>query len=168
MRLGSAALGSALFFVLAPGIVAGVVPWALSHWDLTGVAGWGALEIAGAAIGGLGALVLVSAFVRFVAEGGGTPAPVAPTERLVIGGLYRHVRNPMYLAALAVIAGQGMLFRAPVLGAYALFVAFCFLSFVKLYEEPVLQHRFGPAYRAYRHAVPAWLSRLTPARLERD
>ena len=117
MRLGSAALGSALFFVLAPGTVAGVVPWVLSRWDSAGVPHWGGLEITGATIGGLGALVLASAFVRFVAEGGGTPAPVAPTAHLVIGGLYRHVRNPMYLAVLAVIVGQGLLFRAPVLGS---------------------------------------------------
>src|SRR5215210_7418829 len=91
-----AATGSAFFLVIAPGVAAGLLPWALTSWDS---AGWPALvEALGAALIVAGAGVLLHAFVRFVTEGRGTPAPPAPPERLVVGGLYRHVRNPMYLA----------------------------------------------------------------------
>ena len=165
MRRSAAAAGSALFFAIAPGLVAGVAPWAIVRWDRSGVPQWGAAEIAGAFLTALAAAFLVSAFARFVMEGAGTPAPVAPTETLVVGGLYRHVRNPMYVAVLACIAGQALLFRAPALLAYAALAAVVMAAFVKLYEEPVLRRRYGARYEAYRRAVPGWLPRLTPARL---
>jgi protein-S-isoprenylcysteine O-methyltransferase Ste14 len=104
--------------------------------------------------------VLTSAFLRFVREGAGTPAPVAPTERLVVGGLYRYVRNPMYLAVLAIIVGQGLAFANPRLLAYALAVWVAFAAFVKLYEEPTLKRRYGEQYEEYRRAVRAWWPRL--------
>ena len=94
--------------------------------------------------------VLVQAFARFVHEGLGTPAPVAPTETLVVGGLYRYVRNPMYLAVLATILGQALLLGQPVLFGYAFVVWLAFASFVRFYEEPHLTQRFGQSYRAYR------------------
>ncbi len=106
-----------------------------------------------------GRSALLSAFVRFVVEGLGTPAPVAPTERLVVGGLYRHVRNPMYLAVAAVIVGQALLLGRLVLLAYALAFAAAVWAFVRWYEEPTLARRFGADYEAYRRAVPAWLPR---------
>ena len=83
----------------------------------------------GALLVAAGAGVLVHAFVRFVVEGLGTPAPVAPTERLVVGGLYRHVRNPMYLAVVAAIAGQALLLWQAVLVPYAAIVAVAFVGF---------------------------------------
>src|SRR5687768_16172909 len=83
--------------------------------------------------------VLVSAFARFVTEGRGTPAPVAPTEKLVVGGLYRWVRNPMYVAVGSVIAGQVLLFGSVPLLAYLAVVMAAFAAFVHLYEEPKLR-----------------------------
>ncbi|TIP55616.1 methyltransferase, partial [Mesorhizobium sp.] len=71
------------------------------------------------------------AFARFALEGLGTPAPVAPTERLVVGGIYRHVRNPMYVAVLAIILGQALLFSSAALVAYAAIAAVAMVSFVK-------------------------------------
>src|SRR5919108_2873672 len=101
MRRPAAAAGSALFFAAAPGVVAGLVPWWLTGWRVRGpLAHWAPVRLAGLILLVLGAIVLVRAFARFAVEGRGTPAPVAPTERLVIGGLYRHVRNPMYLAVV--------------------------------------------------------------------
>ena len=94
--------------------------------------------------------MLLSAFVRFVTEGSGTPAPVAPTQRLVVGGLYRYVRNPMYLAVLAIIIGQAIVLWRPVLVGYAAVVALAFFVFVRVYEEPTLQRAFGDEYDAYR------------------
>ena len=80
---------------------------------------WPALRVLGAVLIAAGLVVLVQAFVRFVVEGVGTPAPVAPTEHLVVGGLYRYVRNPMYVAVTAIIAGQALVLGRPALLLYA-------------------------------------------------
>jgi protein-S-isoprenylcysteine O-methyltransferase Ste14 len=138
-------------------VVAGLVPWLLTGWD--GDA-WLPLQIAGGVVVALGAGVLLHAFARFVIEGRGTPAPVAPTQRLVVGGLYRYVRNPMYLAVLATIVGQALLFGQAVLIAYAAVVAAAFVAFVRWYEEPTLARQFRADYDAYRRAVPGWWPRL--------
>src|SRR5918998_2810763 len=105
MRKPTAALGSALFFLLAPGVVAGAIPWLLTGgWQAREpLPYWIPVRAFGAALLVAGLIVLVGAFVRFVVEGLGTPAPVAAPERLVVGGVYRYVRNPMYVAVLAVI-----------------------------------------------------------------
>ena len=165
MRRPAAAAGSALFFAAAPGVVAGLVPWWLTRWQVRGpLAYWAPVRTAGLITLILGAIVLVQAFVRFVAEGRGTPAPVAPTERLVIGGLYRYVRNPMYLAVVAVITGQGLALGQPILLGYAAAVWVTVASFVRCYEEPALARQFGEQYRADRRAVPAWRPRTRPWR----
>jgi protein-S-isoprenylcysteine O-methyltransferase Ste14 len=161
MRTATAAAGSSLFFALAPGVVAGVVPWWLTGWDAE--PGWPPLRGLGAVLLASGALVLVHAFARFVREGVGTPAPVAPSQRLVVGGLYRWIRNPMYVAVAATIIGQALLLGRPVLWVYAAFLMALFYAFVRGYEEPALRARFGPEYDAYRRAVPGWRPRLRPA-----
>ena len=107
-----------------------------------------------------GAAALLHAFARFVIEGLGTPAPVAPPERLVVGGLYRYVRNPMYVAVTATILGQALLLGRPVLLLYALAFMAVVAAFVHFYEEPVLSARYGEQYDEYRRAVPAWRPRL--------
>ncbi len=111
---------------------------------------------------GAGLAVLLHAFGRFVLEGIGTPAPVAPTARLVVGGAYRYVRNPMYLAVAAVIFGQALLLGQAGLLLYAAVFCVIVAAFVRVYEEPVLSRRFGAQYEAYRRAVPAWWPRRTP------
>jgi len=88
-----------------------------------------------------------------------TPAPVAPTQRLVIGGLYRYVRNPMYLAVLAVITGQALMLSRPVLLIYSAAVGAAVGAFVRWYEEPTLASRYGAQYEAYRRQVPGWWPR---------
>ena len=163
MRRPAAATASAVFFALAPGTVAGLVPWWLTRWQVRGpLAHWAPVRAAGLIMLILGAIVLIQAFVRFVAEGHGTPAPVAPTEHLVIGGLYRYVRNPMYLAVVAAITGQGLALGQPVLLGYAAIVWVTVASFARWYEEPALARQFGEQYQAYRRAVPAWRPRTRP------
>jgi protein-S-isoprenylcysteine O-methyltransferase Ste14 len=158
-----AALGSLVFFVLAPGVVAGLVPWWLTGWEVQQpLEYWALLRVVGALLLAAGVSVLVHSFVRFVVEGVGTPAPVAPTENLVVGGLYGYVRNPMYVAVLAAIVGQALLLGRLVLLVYAAIVAVAFVTFVRLYEEPTLRRRFGEEFEAYRRAVPAWWPRLRP------
>jgi protein-S-isoprenylcysteine O-methyltransferase Ste14 len=145
-------------------MVAGLLPWLLTHryrlpWStLPGLVPVGWILIVAATI------LLLHAFARFALEGLGTPAPVAPTERLVVGGIYRHVRNPMYLAVLSIILGQALLFSSWTLVAYAVIAAAAMVSFVKFHEEPTLARRYGADYEAYRRAVPGWLPRLTPWR----
>ena len=154
----SAALGSAVFLLAAPGVVAGLVPWLITGWDSSDPPL--AVALLGAALIVAGAGVLLHAFGRFVVEGLGTPAPVAPTERLVVGGLYRYVRNPMYLAVVSTIAGQALLLGQWVLLAYAAGMWLVFFAFVRLYEEPTLAARYGEAYEEFRRAVPGWWPRL--------
>ena len=161
VRRAKAAAGSAAFFVLAPGVVAGLVPWWLTGWRvLQPLLSLAPLRVVGVVLVGAGAVVLVHSFVRFIVEGIGTPAPVAPTERLVVGGLYRYVRHPMYLAVVACIVGQALVFGQPALLLYAGLVGGAFGAFVRWYEEPALRRQFGARYEAYRRAVPAWWPRL--------
>ena len=151
-------MGTAVFLLLAPGVVAGVIPWLLTRWEVDRAL-WIPLRLAGGVILASSVGVLLHAFARFVVEGIGTPAPVAPTERLVIGGLYRHVRNPMYLAVVGAIVGQALLLGQLTLLAYAGALWVVFFAFVRWYEEPHLSRRFGADYERYREAVPGWLPR---------
>lgn len=155
-----AAAGSAGFFVLAPGIVAGLIPWLLTRWQSEPF--WLPLRVVGWIVLIAAVAVLVSAFARFVAEGFGTPAPVAPPEKLVVGGFYRYVRNPMYLAVLSAIIGQALVFGQLLLLAYAAVVSAAFYAMVHWHEEPSLRRSFGSQYETYRDAVPGWLPRLRP------
>jgi protein-S-isoprenylcysteine O-methyltransferase Ste14 len=161
MHKSTAAVGSSVFFLLAPGVVAGLVPWWLTGWQVRGaLSDWVLLRAAGLVLLAAGAIVLVHAFIQFVVQGIGTPAPVAPTAHLVVGGLYRHVRNPMYLAVLAAIVGQALFLGQPGLLLYAAVVAAAVISFVYGYEQPTLRAQFGDQYEAYRRAVPGWWPRL--------
>lgn len=164
MRRSAAVAGTVVFFLLAPGVVAGLIPWWLTGWRVRPVPHWAPLRMAGALLLAAGAAALVHAFARFAVEGSGTPAPVAPTERLVVGGLYRHVRNPMYLAVLAAIAGQALVLGQIVLLPYAAAVGAAMAVFVRWVEEPMLGRRYGAEYDEYRRNVPAWLPRLRPWR----
>jgi protein-S-isoprenylcysteine O-methyltransferase Ste14 len=157
------AIGSALFFALAPGVVAGVVPWMLTGWDAEPSRAWPL----GVVLVACGAAVLIHAFARFVREGIGTPAPIAPTRHLVVGGLYRWIRNPMYVAVVTCVMGQALLLGREVLWVYAFGLMALFYAFVRGYEEPTLRMQFGSEYEAYRRAVPGWHPRVRPARLPR-
>lgn len=165
MRRSVAATGAALFLALAPGTMAGLVPWWITGWRFESPAdGWLPMRCIGAVVLATSAAFLVHAFARFVMDGRGTPAPVAPTERLVVSGVYRHVRNPMYLAVTGAIVGQALLFGQLWLLAYAAIFLAVTAAFVLLYEEPTLAEQFPDDYPAYKHAVPGWWPRLRPWR----
>ena len=163
MRRTTAAVGSAVFFLLAPGVVVGLIPWLLTRWQAREpLPYWAPVRVLGGLLLLAGLVVLVQAFVRFVVEGFGTPAPVAAPERLVVGGAYRYVRNPMYVAVLAAIVGQAVLLGRLILLLYAAAAWLVVAAFVRLYEEPTLARRFGADYETYRRSVPAWWPRLRP------
>jgi protein-S-isoprenylcysteine O-methyltransferase Ste14 len=113
-----------------------------------------------AAIIGIGLVPLLESIVRFVHMGRGTLMPQVPTEKLVVSGLYRFVRNPMYVGDLTVLAGEALLFRSYWLLVYALFVWVVLDAFIRKYEEPTLTRRHGSAYDAYTRQVRRWIPRL--------
>lgn len=163
MRRSTAALGSAVFFLLAPGTVIGLIPWLLTGWQVsTPLPYWLPLRVVGGLLLGAGLLVVAQAFVRFVVDGRGTPAPVAAPQDLVVCGPYRFVRNPMYVAVVAAINGQALVLGQLGLLFYGAVVWLAMASFVRWYEEPELARRFGAEYGVYQRAVPAWLPRLRP------
>lgn len=169
MTRPAAVLGSAVFFVLAPVTLAGLVPWWMTHWGgpfthpAAAAAGL-ALIAAGALLIAAGALLIVECFARFALVGMGTPAPVAPPTRLVVSGAYRRVRNPMYVAVVSMVAGQAALFSDLGLLLYAALLWLGFHLFVIAYEEPTLRREFPEDYAAFFAAVPRWRPRLTPWR----
>jgi protein-S-isoprenylcysteine O-methyltransferase Ste14 len=163
MGRAKAAAGSLLFLIVAPGIVAGLVPWWVTGWGVREpLPHWIFLRVAGVFVLLAGVTVLVHAFLRFVVEGMGTPAPVAPTERLVVGGLYRYVRNPMYLAVAGAIVGQALVLGQLLLLLYAGAFVVVTAAFVRGYEEPTLGRRYGAQYERYRRSVPGWWPRRPP------
>ena len=165
MRKSAAAFGSLVFFVIAPGIVAGVLPWYLTEgWSPNDSRDGAMLTITGVTLVVAGSLALIGTFALYVWEGSGTPAPVAPTEELVVRGLNRYVRNPMYLAVVTVIVGQALILDQPGLLVYAAVAWATMAAFAHWYEEPHLRGQFGQQYEAYCESVPAWIPHRTRRR----
>lgn len=163
-RRSLALLGTVLFLV-APATVAGLVPFWLSHWRVQPpFFGIFALRVAGAILLAAGLAVLLDSYARLALQGLGTPAPVFPTSRLVVTGLYHYVRNPIYVALVSAIIGQALVLgSAPVL-AYGVCVWLAFHVLVVVHEEPGLRKRFGGQFDIFRAHVPRWLPRVRPWR----
>ncbi len=153
-----------LLFVFAfPGMMVAGFPYLVlltrgtpPEWPTLASLGWralGLLLVAG------GAAAFLSCVVDFARKGRGTPFPLDPPKTLVVTGLYRWVRNPMYVAVLNVVLGEAALFRSGELIGYWFSVLFGFHLFVVLYEEPALRRTFGEEYEAYCRNVPRWLVR---------
>jgi protein-S-isoprenylcysteine O-methyltransferase Ste14 len=155
-------VGTLVFLVVTPGVVAGVVPALITGWRFPWTGGWASpvAVVAGVLILS-GVVVLLDAFVRF-ARADGTPAPPMPTRHLVVVGPYRYVRNPMYLAVLAIILGQALMFGSWGALLYAGLVLLAVVSFVRGYEQPTLEREYGDEYREYRRNVRGWLPRARP------
>lgn len=162
MRRTPALFFSFVFLIVAPGTIAGFGPWWITGWRFqdapVALRGLGVALVAG------GAFLLLECFGRFAVQGHGTPAPVAPPDRLVVTGPYRRVRNPMYVAVVALILGQAALFADLRLLGYAAVIWTAFHLFVLAYEEPTLRHSFPQDYAAFCAAVPRWIPRLRPWR----
>ena len=139
--------------------MAGYIPWRVR--DQTATAVRGIEEAAAIALIMVGVFIyLHTAFWGFAAIGGGTPAPIAPPKILVVRGLHRFVRNPMYIGVLLVIAGQAWLFLSKRIAIYALFVWMVFHVWVLIYEEPTLRRMFGEEYEGYCATVPRWIPKI--------
>jgi len=161
--------GSAIFLVIAPGIVAGYVPWRISRWHVGApLLGTSSLRLVGVLLIAAGLPVLLDSFVRFALQGLGTPAPIFPTRHLVVGGLFRYVRNPMYVSVVSLILGQGLFFGNVLVLEYGIAVWVGFYLFVLIYEEPTLRKSYGPEYEEFCANVPRWIPRLRPWQRKRQ
>lgn len=163
MRRLFAIAGSFLFLLIAPGFVAGIVPYWISGWHpAPTIAGSSAMQALGMLLIILGLPLLLDSFTRFALQGLGTPAPVFPTEHLVVTGFYRYVRNPMYVGVAAAIFGQALCLRNLRVFGYGVLVCVAFDVFIRVYEEPTLRGTFGREYGEFCENVPRWIPRLTP------
>jgi protein-S-isoprenylcysteine O-methyltransferase Ste14 len=142
-------------FLGGPTLVAGLVPWLLTRWDADNPPL--AFQILGGALLVLGAALVLETTARFALQGRGTPAPWAPPERFVVRGSYRVIRNPMYVGAISLIVGQGLLLGREILFAWAAAALLLFHGFVVYEEEPGLRRRFGAEYENYCARVGRWL-----------
>jgi protein-S-isoprenylcysteine O-methyltransferase Ste14 len=113
----------------------------------------------------LGLCIYLYCCASFVFVAKGTPIPFTPTKALIVTGLYRFVRNPLYIAGVLVLTGEGIYFQSAGLFVYCL-VMFGFFNFHVLMEEAALAEKFGDAYEAYRKTVPRWIPKITPYRPE--
>jgi protein-S-isoprenylcysteine O-methyltransferase Ste14 len=157
----SAVAKTLLFTVFVPGTVAGYVPWRLRQdaaAPVTGAEGCAAITVIAIGI----AIYLHTAFWGFALSGGGTPAPIAPTKILVVKGLHRFVRNPMYIGVGLIIGGQAWLFHSLHVAIYMASMLLTAHLFVVFYEEPTLRKQFGEEYDRYCASVPRWIPRLRP------
>lgn len=169
MRQIFAILGSAIFLVIAPGIVAGYVPWRIGRWHLGApLLGTSVFRLVGVLLIVAGLPVLLDSFARFALQGLGTPAPIFPTRHLVVSGLYRYVRNSMYVAVVFLILGQGLFFGSIRILEYGFAVWAGFHLFVLSYEEPTLRKTYGVEYEQFCANVPRWIPRLRPWRRDQE
>jgi protein-S-isoprenylcysteine O-methyltransferase Ste14 len=155
------AIGTLVFVLTVPGTVVGLVPFLLSHWTIASpFFGWPLMRWLGVVLIVGAVPIFIDFVVRFVREGRGTPAPIAPPRHLVVRGCFRYVRNPGYIAVVTLLIGQGLLFGSAGVMLYAALVALVFHFFVILYEEPTLRRQFGAAHEAYCHHVSRWIPHL--------
>jgi protein-S-isoprenylcysteine O-methyltransferase Ste14 len=148
---------TSLFTVIVPGTVMIYLPRWLLATEIRPALNLGWAHYIGLVLTILGVAIYAWCAWDFTFTGKGTPAPIDPPKELVMRGLYRYTRNPMYVGVLTVLLGEALWFGSRRLLGYTAVVALLFHLFITLYEEPVLQRRFGDAYQRYRAAVPRWL-----------
>lgn len=154
-----------IFTVLVPGTVTVLIP----YWILSGrgrpfsleVWSWNLLGILPVAVG---AACYFRCAWDFAFGGRGTPAPIDAPKTLVASGLYRVVRNPMYVGVALILLGESLVFESFTLLTYAFLVGLMFHLLVVYYEEPTLKKKFGARYEEYCQAAPRWLPRRKRAK----
>ena len=152
-----------VFTILVPGTVTVYIPYLLlSSADATQRLPLGVFRYFGVILILIGAAIYFWCAWDFTFTGRGTPAPIDPPKELVAKGLYRYVRNPMYVGVVTLLLGEAILFGSRALFIYAAVAFVIYYLFVVLYEEPVLRRKFGDAYQRYCDQTPRWLPRLKP------
>lgn len=150
---------NAIFTILQPGVVAALIPYLLLR--NTGrtffPVAWAIGDIVGSIFILAGTSIAVTCILRFAMEGRGTLSPLDPTKKLVVRGLYRYSRNPMYLGVMMLLGGEALFWMSPTLALYAVVVFVAFNLFILLHEEPRLRRDFPAEYNEYRANVRRWL-----------
>jgi protein-S-isoprenylcysteine O-methyltransferase Ste14 len=150
-------LKATLATLLMPGTIIGLIPYLIVHRSFSnGTIDISALSLIAIAAGLAGLTALVYCIWGFALHGHGTLVPIDPPKLLVVRGLYRFTRNPMYLAVMLALLSEVLLFRSFSLLVYAACTFVCFNVFVIAYEEPHLRTQFGKSYEDYLNAVPRW------------
>lgn len=140
-----------------PGTVALLIPYLiLKTWRHPAIESWAINQYAGLGLVMAGMVGLGWCIYYFAKAGNGTLFPLDPAQKLLIGGLYRYVRNPMYLSVLGVILGEILFYNSTFLVVYGGLVFFAFHLFITLYEEPYLRKTFGKEYDDYCEKVSRW------------
>jgi protein-S-isoprenylcysteine O-methyltransferase Ste14 len=160
------ALRSLLWTLLLPGMVAGYIPWRFYGLSRVHIDATNPLTLLALFIIIAGVALLLACIWEFAARGKGTLSPVDPPKALVVEGLYRYVRNPMYLSVSSIVLGEALLARSPALLVYWMIFFVAANLFVILYEEPALRRRFGESYVRYQERVGRWLPRIRGSSLE--
>jgi protein-S-isoprenylcysteine O-methyltransferase Ste14 len=148
---------SLLWTVLFPGFFAGYVPWRFLGLSRVQVSLSDPVQFVGLLLTGTGVALLATCIVEFAGSGRGTLSPVDPPRELVVRGLYRYVRNPMYLSVTAIVLGEALVARSETIAMYWATWFACVNAFVIGYEEPTLRRQFGGAYEDYASRVGRWI-----------
>jgi protein-S-isoprenylcysteine O-methyltransferase Ste14 len=157
----TSAVVTVLSFPFGPGVIVVLFPWLIMQFR-DGSQPWPlAVRVLGVVLIALGGIACVATFAQFAVEGIGTPFPTNPpsSRKVMVGGPYRYVRNPMYVSYFVVIIGEALLLSRPVLFIYLVGVAVFVVAFVRWWEEPTMGKRFGAEYEAYLKRVPGWWPR---------
>ncbi len=156
------AVRSLAWTVLLPGMVAGYLPWRYFGMNQVRLDLLRPTHLLAATLIIFGAVLLTLCIWEFAHSGRGTLAPVDPPRELVVRGLYRYVRNPMYLSVTAIVLGETLFTQSRALFAYWIVWFIAANVFVLGYEEPTLRRRFGSSYERYTQEVGRWLPRIRP------
>ena len=150
-------LRNLFFTILQPGIVAGLAPYWILRGDIDVKQSWQFYHYAGASIFIIGLIIMLHCIINFAIKGRGTLSPADPTKRLVISGLYKYSRNPMYVGVMLILVSESIFFKAQSLWMYSLFVFIAFNLFIIFFEEQRLRKDFGNEYEAYCKKVRRWM-----------
>jgi len=152
-------LRNLFFTALQPGLVTGLFPYLILKRESQELfsGAFGLLQYFGILLFVVGIAVLFDCIVRFAVQGDGTLSPADPTKKLVISGLYKYSRNPMYWGVMLILTSEAIFFESPGLWIYALFIFIAFYLFIVLVEEPRLRKDFGEQYEEYRKSVRRWI-----------
>ena len=157
---------AAFWAALLPGLSVFYIPWRAFGLSSAAIEVANPVHVVALLLVAAGACLLAACVWEFAHRGRGTLSPLDPPPRLVISGLYRFVRNPMYVGGVLTLIGQNLIAPSPRLLVYSLSWFAAVSTFVRLYEEPALRRAFPDQYQAYFAAVPRWIPRLTPARMD--
>jgi protein-S-isoprenylcysteine O-methyltransferase Ste14 len=156
-------LKSTVYLLIVPVPFLGVIPWWMSRWrQQPPLLGFASFRWIGILLMAAGVAAMMDSYAQFIFRGDGTPSPMFPTRRLVVAGLYRYVRNPMYIGAIAILLGEGLYLGDVRVLLYILFPWLMLYLFVRIDEEPTLRRSYGAEYVRYCAHVRRWRPRLTP------